>query len=63
MTDLPMSLLTDEQKKSFAERAALKRWGDPIDMVGPALMLAGESGRYVTGAVIVADGGTICRSF
>jgi NAD(P)-dependent dehydrogenase (short-subunit alcohol dehydrogenase family) len=63
MTDLPMSLLTDEQKKSFAERAALKRWGDPVDMVGPALMLAGEAGRYITGAVIVADGGTICRSF
>jgi NAD(P)-dependent dehydrogenase (short-subunit alcohol dehydrogenase family) len=63
MTDLPMSLLTDEQKKSFAERAALKRWGDPIDMVGPALMLAAEAGRYITGAVVVADGGTICRSF
>jgi NAD(P)-dependent dehydrogenase (short-subunit alcohol dehydrogenase family) len=63
LTDLPMSLLSDEQKKSFAERAALKRWGDPVDMVGPALMLAGEAGRYITGAVIVADGGTICRSF
>lgn len=62
-TDLPMSLLSDEQKKSFADRTALGRWGDPIDMVGPALMLAGEAGSYVTGAVIVADGGTICRSF
>jgi NAD(P)-dependent dehydrogenase (short-subunit alcohol dehydrogenase family) len=63
MTDLPMSLLSDEQKKSFAERTALQRWGDPIDMAGPALMLASEAGRYITGAVIVADGGMICRSF
>jgi NAD(P)-dependent dehydrogenase (short-subunit alcohol dehydrogenase family) len=63
MTDLPMSLLSDEQKKSFAERTALKRWGDAADMAGPALMLASEAGRYITGAVIVADGGMLCRSF
>jgi NAD(P)-dependent dehydrogenase (short-subunit alcohol dehydrogenase family) len=63
LTDLPMSLLSDEQKKSFAERTALKRWGDTIDMVGPAMMLAGAAGNYITGAVIVADGGMLCRSF
>ena len=63
MTDLPMSILSDEQKQAFADRAAVKRWGDPVDVVGPALMLAGESGRNVTGAVIVVDGGVICRTF
>jgi NAD(P)-dependent dehydrogenase (short-subunit alcohol dehydrogenase family) len=63
MTDLPMSVLTPEQKQTFADRTALKRWGDPIDMAGPVLMLASEAGRYITGAVIVADGGCICRSF
>lgn len=63
MTDMPMSLLSDEQKQAFAARSALGRWGDPIDVVGPALMLAGESGRYMTGAVVVVDGGVICRTF
>ena len=63
MTDLPMNLLTDEQKQCFADRTALQRWGDPIDLVGPALMLAAEAGRNVTGAVIVVDGGVICRTF
>ena len=63
LTDLPMSLLSDEQKKSFAERTAVKRWGDPVDMVGPAMMFAGAAGKYVTGTVIVADGGMLCRSF
>ena len=29
--------LSDEQKKTFAERTAVKRWGQPIDMVGPVL--------------------------
>src|SRR4029079_7339082 len=39
-TDLPMTLLSPEQKKVFAERTALKRWGETVDMVGPVLMLA-----------------------
>lgn len=63
MTDLPMSLLSPEQKVAFAERTALKRWGEPQEMAGPALMLASEAGRYITGEVIVADGGMLCRSF
>ena len=63
MTDLPMNLLSDEQKQNFADRTALQRLGDPVDVVGPALMLAGESGRNVTGAVIVVDGGVVCRTF
>lgn len=62
-TDLPMSLLNDEQKTRFAELTALKRWGQTIDMVGPALLLASDAGAYITGNVIVADGGMLCRTF
>ena len=62
-TDLPMNILTDEQKQSFAERTAVKRWGQPIDMVGPALLLATDAGAFITGNVIVADGGLLCRTF
>lgn len=62
-TDLPMNMLNDEQKKRFAERTAVKRWGQAIDMVGPALLLAGEAGAYITGNVILADGGMLCRTF
>lgn len=63
MTDLPMSVLTDEQKQRFAEITAVKRWGDPRDIVGPALLLATEAGRNITGTVILVDGGLICRTF
>ena len=63
MTDLPMSLLNDEQKKCFAERTAVKRWGQVIDMVGPTLLLSSDAGAYITGTVILADGGMICRTF
>ena len=62
-TDLPMSLLSPEQKKVFAERTAVKRWGQPVDMVGPVLMLATDAGAFVTGNVILADGGILCRTF
>ncbi len=62
-TDLPMSILNDQQKQKFAELTAVKRWGQPVDMVGPALLLGTDAGAFVTGNVIVADGGTLCRTF
>lgn len=62
-TDLPMSVLNDEQKKKFAELTAVKRWGHVRDMVGPALLLASDAGAFMTGTVIVADGGMLCRTF
>lgn len=63
MTDLPMSLLNEEQKRRFAERTALKRWGQVEDMVGPVLLLSTDAGAYITGTVILADGGLISRTF
>jgi NAD(P)-dependent dehydrogenase (short-subunit alcohol dehydrogenase family) len=62
-TDLPMTLLSPEQKKVFAERTAVKRWGQTIDMVGPVLLLATDAGAFITGNVILADGGILCRTF
>jgi NAD(P)-dependent dehydrogenase (short-subunit alcohol dehydrogenase family) len=62
-TDLPMRLLSAEQKATFAERTALKRWGETVDMVGPALLLASQAGAFITGSVLVADGGFLCRTF
>jgi len=63
MTDLPMNILTDQQKKNFAERTAIKRWGEAVDIVGPALLLASDAGRNITGSVITSDGGMLCRTF
>ena len=63
LTDLPGTLLTQEQKKAFAERTALGRWGDPRELVGPALLLASDAGSYITGTTLVVDGGSLCRVF
>jgi len=62
LTDLPGKILTDEQKKTFAEKTALGRWGRPEELAGPALMLASEAGSYVTGTTILVDGGALART-
>jgi NAD(P)-dependent dehydrogenase (short-subunit alcohol dehydrogenase family) len=61
LTDLPMSILSDAEKKAFADHTALGRWADPKELVGPALLLASDAGSYITGTSIVVDGGYLCR--
>ena len=34
-----------------------RRWGQPDDLCGPALLLASEAGSYINGQVIYVDGG------
>jgi len=63
LTDLPGKMLTAEEKKSFADRTAVGRWGDPAELGGPALMLASDAGSYITGTTLVVDGGTLCNTF
>ncbi len=47
----------------FAERTAVKRWGQVADMVGPTLLLSSDAGAFITGTAILADGGMLCRTF
>jgi NAD(P)-dependent dehydrogenase (short-subunit alcohol dehydrogenase family) len=61
LTDLPGGLLSDAEKKAFADHTALGRWGDPRELVGPALLLASDAGSYITGETIVVDGGYLTR--
>jgi NAD(P)-dependent dehydrogenase (short-subunit alcohol dehydrogenase family) len=61
LTDLPKGLLSDAEKKAFADRTALGRWGEPEEMIGPALLLASDAGSYITGTTLVVDGGTLAR--
>lgn len=63
LTDLPGTILSAEEKKQFADRTALGRWGDPKELIGPALLLGTEAGSYITGAHLVVDGGTLTKTF
>jgi NAD(P)-dependent dehydrogenase (short-subunit alcohol dehydrogenase family) len=46
-----------ERNAAILARTPLGRWGTPEDVAGPALFLAGEAARFVTGAVLPVDGG------
>jgi len=62
LTDLPARILSDAEKESFAKQTALGRWGDRVEIVGPALLLASEAGSYVTGSTLLVDGGALART-
>jgi NAD(P)-dependent dehydrogenase (short-subunit alcohol dehydrogenase family) len=61
LTDMPMSILSDAEKKAFADRTALGRWGQPTELVGPAIFLCSDAGSYVSGHCLVVDGGYTSR--
>jgi NAD(P)-dependent dehydrogenase (short-subunit alcohol dehydrogenase family) len=42
---------------NFAQRIPLGRLGDPADIAGPAVFLASDLARYVTGVTLPVDGG------
>src|SRR5437016_6165308 len=53
LTDLPMNILSDQEKKGFADHTAVGRWGEPKELMGPALLLASDAGSYITGQTII----------
>jgi NAD(P)-dependent dehydrogenase (short-subunit alcohol dehydrogenase family) len=57
-TEFARALWEDEQRR--AERIAatpLRRLGEPRDIGGIAVFLASDAAAFITGQVIVADGG------
>jgi NAD(P)-dependent dehydrogenase (short-subunit alcohol dehydrogenase family) len=61
LTDLPLSVLSPADQKQMADRTAIGRWGDPKELVGPALLLCSDAGSYITGQTLVVDGGLLAK--
>jgi NAD(P)-dependent dehydrogenase (short-subunit alcohol dehydrogenase family) len=61
-TDFARAIHEDPKVRAMVERELpLRRIGEPDDIGGIALMLASAAGNYMTGQVIVADGGAMIR--
>lgn len=52
---------SDERKAILCQRTALRRIGSPEDVAGAVAFLIGDDARFVTGAVLVVDGGATAR--
>jgi len=58
MTELTLRVLDTEEKMARASaKIPLGRLGTPEDMVGPVLFLCSSDADYITGHVLVVDGG------
>ncbi len=61
-TDNTQALRDDPvRNEEILRRIPAGRWGDPRDMAGPAVFLASPASDYVTGEILVADGGWMAR--
>ena len=56
-TDINRGFLNSAAGQAMRKRVPLQRFGTPEDLDGALLLLASEASRYITGSVIVIDGG------
>jgi NAD(P)-dependent dehydrogenase (short-subunit alcohol dehydrogenase family) len=47
----------DRSNEAAIGRTPMRRWGEPADFAGPAVFLASDASRFMTGAELVVDGG------
>ena len=53
------AVLSEDMRKQLLEKIPLAALGQAEDIANAALFLAGPSGRYITGQVLVVDGGMV----
>lgn len=62
LTDLNRAFFATEAGQRLIARIPQRRLGEPADLDGPLLLLASDASAYMTGAVLVCDGGHLVHS-
>jgi len=57
LTDVSRVLLESDRSEAFEKRIPQRRYGQFEDLDGPLLLLASDAGAFMTGSVLVVDGG------
>lgn len=61
-TNNTKALREDEvRQKAILERIPVGRWGNPEDLQGAAIFLSSSASDYITGHVLIVDGGWMAR--
>jgi 2-deoxy-D-gluconate 3-dehydrogenase len=61
-TDLTQALQSDPTRsRQILERIPAARWGSPQDVAGAAVFLSSSASDYISGHVLVVDGGWLAR--
>jgi len=62
MTNLNTPILQNKERVAHINaRIPVGRWGEPEDMMGPAVFLASAAADYVTGIIMPVDGGYLVK--
>jgi len=61
-TDMNREFFDSGRGDAMLKRIPQRRLGEPAELDAPLLLLAGESGAFMTGSVIVVDGGHLVSS-
>ena len=62
LTNVSRVLLESDQSDEFMKGIPMRRYGEFADLDGPLLLLASDASAYMTGSVLVVDGGHVCAS-
>jgi NAD(P)-dependent dehydrogenase (short-subunit alcohol dehydrogenase family) len=56
-TEINRDFLRSPAGENLLKRVPMRRFGETRDLDGALLLLASDAGRYMTGSIVVVDGG------
>jgi len=56
------NFITPEREAAILSHTPMRRYGEPVELIGATLWLASDASSFVTGAEIRVDGGFSCMS-